>query len=685
MSAQPSERAARLRQLLNYHAHRYYVLDAPEVSDEAYDGLFHELLQLEEQHPELITADSPTRRTGAAPAEGFVKVEHPAPMLSLNNVTSPEELRAWRERALRLLPAGAELDYVVEPKIDGLTVVLHYEEGLFTLGATRGDGLIGEDITANLRTLRSLPLRIPIDPAMGPAPRRLVVRGEAYMSKADFARFQAEQESAGGKRYVNPRNTAAGALRNLDPGVTAGRPLDLWAYQVVALAGGPMLATQWEALGFLTRMGFPVERSQNRLFTSYDELEDYCLHWVEGREALSYEADGLVIKVNDFALQERLGFVGKDPRWAVAYKYPSTEAVTRLLDIVVEVGRTGVLTPRAVLEPVYLGGVTVSSATLHNADYVTERDIRAGDTVVLKRAGEVIPQVLRSLVELRTGQEQVWQMPERCPVCDAPVVRYPGEVAYYCENPTCPAQLVRRTEFFVSRGAMDIAGFGAKQAELFVKEGLVREVADIYDLPAHRQTLLDMEGFGEKKVDNLLSAIDASRQQPATRVLTALGIHFVGSTVAELLLGRFRSFAALAAASEEELSQVEGIGPRIAGSVAEWFRQPANQATVARLQAAGLQMALGAEQRAASAQPLAGKTFVITGTLPAWSREQATAIVEEKGGHVTSAVSAKTDYLLAGEKAGSKLDKARKLGVTILSEAELRQMVEAPPPGTTEA
>ncbi len=675
MSVESAERATRLRQLLNYHAHRYYVLDAPEVSDEAYDSLFRELQQLEEQHPELITADSPTRRTGAAPSEGFVKVEHPAPMLSLNNVTSAEELEAWRERALRLLPAGVGLEYVVEPKIDGLTVVLHYVDGLFTLGATRGDGLIGEDITANLRTLRSLPLRIPVDPAVGPPPKRLVVRGEAYMSKAEFARFQAEQESAGGKRYVNPRNTAAGALRNLDPGVTASRPLDLWAYQVVAIEGGPVLATQWEALNYLIRLGFPVERSQNRLFTDYDELEQYCLHWGEGRDKLSYEADGLVIKVNDFALQERLGYVGKDPRWAVAYKYPSTEAVTRLLDIVVEVGRTGVLTPRAVLEPVYLGGVTVSSATLHNADYVAERDIRIGDTVVLKRAGEVIPQVLRALTELRTGQEQVWQMPERCPVCQAPVVRYPGEVAYYCENPACPAQLVRRVEFFVSRGAMDIAGFGARQAELFVKEGLIREVADIYDLPSHRQRLLDMEGFGEKKVDNLLEAIAASRQQPATRLLTALGIHYVGSTVAELLLGRFRSFAALAAATAEELSQVEGIGPRIAGSVAEWFRQPANQILLSRLEAAGLQMALAEDRPAAGTRSLAGKTFVITGTLPTWSREQATDLIEENGGHVTGAVSAKTDYLLAGEKAGSKLDKARKLGVPILSEEELRRMV----------
>lgn len=669
------ERAAKLRQLLNYHAFRYYVLDAPEISDEAYDSLFNELKQIEAERPDLITPDSPTHRTGGPLAEGFAKVEHPAPMLSLNNVTSIAELRAWRDRALRLLPEGAELSYVVEPKIDGLTVVLHYDNGIFILGATRGDGAIGEDITANLRTLHRLPLRIPVQDGGPSAPRRLVVRGEAYMSKANFARFQTEQEAAAGKKYVNPRNTAAGALRNLDPSVTASRPLDLWAYQIVAIEGGPDLKTQWQALAFLEQLGFPVERQQNRHFTSFEELEIYCLAWVEGRETLAYEADGLVIKIDDFALQERLGFVGKDPRWAVAYKYPSAEAVTKLIDIVVEVGRTGVLTPRAVLEPVYIGGVTVSSATLHNADYVTERDIRIGDTIVLRRAGEVIPQVLRPLEKLRTGEERVWQMPERCPVCGVIVTRYPGEVAYYCENGACPAQLVRRIEFFVSRGAMDIAGFGSKQAELFVAQGFVHEVADIYNLPQRRADLLGLDGFGEKKVENLLAAIEASKTQPATRVLTGLGIHFVGSTVAELLLDYFRSFSALAAASPEELAQIEGIGPRIAGSVAAWFGSDSNARLVERLRLAGLRLALDETRPVAEAQPLAGKTFVITGALPTWSREQATAIIVQHGGAVTGSVSGKTDYLLVGEKAGSKLEKARKLGVPLLSEDDLRALL----------
>ena len=674
MDAPTRARAEQLRQLVHYHAYRYYVLADPEIGDEDYDLLFRELQRLEEQYPELITPDSPTQRTGGSPLDGFAKVEHPTPMLSLGNATSPDDLRAWRDRMLRLLPDDIALDYVVEPKIDGLTVVLRYQKGLFTLGATRGDGYVGEDITTNLRTIYSLPLRIPVQPDGPEPPDLLVVRGEVYMGKEDFARFQLEQQTEG-KRYVNPRNTAAGALRNLDPSVTASRPLDLWAYQVVVSIGGSGLTTQWEALQYLTALGFPVEKQQSRLFQDFEALVDYCVGWEESKDALPYEADGLVIKVNDFTLQERLGFVGKDPRWAVAYKYPSVEAITRLLDIKVEVGRTGVLTPRAVLEPVHIGGVTISSATLHNADYVIERDIRVGDSVVIKRAGEVIPQVLRPVVELRTGQEQIWQMHDTCPVCDGPVVRYPGEVAYRCENALCPAQLVRRVEFFVSRSAMDIEGFGAKQAELFVREGLISEIGDIYDLPDHQQTLLELEGFGEKRVKNLLQALDASKQQPAARVLTALGLQFVGGIIAELLLERFRSIDSLAQASEESLAEIDGIGPRIAESVTTWFAQAGNQATVKRLRSAGLQMALPAEQQNEQ-NILNGKTFVITGTLPSWSRERAAEVIKEHGGRVTGAVSGKTDYLLAGERAGSKLGKAQKLDVTILTEADLREMLD---------
>lgn len=668
------ERAAQLRRLIHYHAYRYYVLNDPEISDADYDLLFNELKRLEAAHPELITSDSPTQRAGAPPAEGFARVTHPAPMLSLGNATSPEDLYAWRERFLKLLPENTPVDYVVEPKIDGLTVVLHYTNGIFSLGATRGDGYVGEDITTNLRTIHALPLHIPVLPQAGPLPTRLVVRGEAYMSKAGFARFQAEQ-AAKGKHYVNPRNTAAGALRNLDPAVTARRPLNLWVYQIVLQEGGRSLRTQWEALHYLEDLGFPVTKEQNRHFTDFDALVRYCQEWQTQKDDLPYEADGLVIKINSFALQEQLGFVGKDPRWAIAYKYPTPEATTRVLDIVVEVGRTGVLTPRAILEPVYVQGVTVSSATLHNADYIAEKDIRVGDVVVIRRAGEVIPQVLRSLPELRTGSEQVWRMPTTCPVCHGPVVRYPGEVAYYCDNSACPAQLVRRVEFFVSRSAMDIAGFGAKQAELFVQKGLIREIADIYDLHKHRQDLLALEGFAEKKVDNLLQAIESSKAQPATRVLTALGIRFVGSTIAELLLEHTRSIDALANTSPEELEQIEGIGPRIAESVRSWFGEAPNQRTLARLRSAGLKMALPSKTPSSPHPLLQGKTFVLTGALPSWSRKEATEIIKAHGGKVSSAVSSKTDYVLAGENPGSKFNKAQQLGVSILTEAEFRKML----------
>ncbi len=668
------KRVEQLRRLINYHSYRYYVLAKPEISDEEYDLLFRELQRLEEQYPELITPDSPTQRVGAPPAEGFAKVRHPAPMLSLGNVTSPEELRAWKDRYEKLLPAGATVSWVVEPKIDGLTVVLHYENGIFTLGATRGDGVVGEDITNNLRTIRSLPLRIPLTDEGPPAPPRLVVRGEAYISKAEFRRFQEEQAKLG-NTFVSPRNTAAGALRNLDPSVTASRPLDVWVYHIVVIEGATGPSTQWETLHYLRDLGFPVAIEYCRLFTDFDALVDYCVGWEDEKDHLPFEVDGLVIKINELAMHDVLGYVGKDPRWAVAYKYPAAEAMTRLLDIVVEVGRTGVLTPRAVLEPVYLAGATISSATLHNADYIKEKDIRIGDMVIIRRAGEVIPQVVGPVKALRTGDEQVWHMPERCPSCGEPVVRYPGEVAYYCENTACPAQIVRRVEFFVSRPAMDIEGFGPRQARLFYEKGFIKEIADIYMLKEYRQELLALEGYGEKKVNNLLSAIEASKRQPATRVLTGLGIRFVGAITAELLLNHFRSIDALARASIEDLAALDGIGPRIAESVHAWFSHPANQRTVQRLRNYGLQLALPTETKPVEALPLAGKTFVLTGALPTWTRQEAVELIKRYGGKVSSSVSRKTDFVLAGENPGSKLQKAQQLGVPIISEEDLKQMI----------
>ena len=688
------QRIEELREQVRYHCYRYYVLDDPVISDDAYDALYRELQELEAAHPELATPDSPTQRVGGVVREEFVAVEHPRPMLSLTNAFNPDELRAWRDRFLRLLPAAhgyPEPAYVVEPKIDGLTVVLHYTGGAFTLGATRGDGVRGEDITPNLRTVKALPLRIPVGRASLPgavtkddgrrtevvslpsaAPARLVVRGEAYMPIDAFEAFNREQEAVGKKTYANPRNTAAGSLRVLDSSITASRPLSLFCYQVVEMEGGPTLVSQWEALDYLRRLGFPVS-DRNRRFTDFEAVVDYVVGWEKEREKLNFQADGLVIKIDDFATQERLGAVGNAPRWATAYKYPAPEAATHLKRIVVNVGRTGTLNPAAELEPVRIGGVTVSSATLHNADYVAERDIREGDTVIVKRAGEVIPQVLGPVLELRPPGTRPWQMPDRCPVCGEPVEHLEEEVAYYCVNAACPAQLVRGVEHFVSRGAMDIEGFGIRQAELFVEQGFLHDVADIYYLAADQ--LLPLEGFAEKKVSNLLAAIEASKEQSPARLLTALGIRGVGGAVAQALTDHFRSLDALAAASREDLQQIPGIGPKLADSVADWFSRATNRRVLEKLKAAGVRTEVE-KVEAAGPQPLAGLTFVISGTLLAMSREQATAFIEAHGGKVTGSISSKTDYLVAGEKAGSKLDKAEKLGVQVIDEAALRRMAE---------
>ena len=666
----PQTRIYELRQQLRGYGYRYHVLDEPAISDDAYDALYRELVDMETAQPELITPDSPTQRVGGEVRDEFTAVEHPRPMLSLGNAFNPEELRAWRDRFLRLLPSGyGEPAYVVEPKIDGLTVVLHYSNGVFELGATRGDGTRGEDITANLRTVRALPLRVPVHGQAVP-PARLVVRGEAYMPIDAFEAFNQQQESEGKKTYANPRNTAAGSLRVLDSSITASRPLSLFCYQIVELEGERTLNSQWDALSYLKHLGFPVSE-QNKRFEDFEDVVTFCIAWERVRGTLNFEADGLVVKIDDFATQDRLGAVGSAPRWAVAYKYPAPEAVTRLQRIVVNVGRTGSLNPTAELEPVRIGGVTVSNATLHNADYVAERDIREGDMVVVKRAGEVIPQVLHPVPELRPPGAVPWRMPERCPVCDQPVEHPEGEVAYYCVNAACPAQLVRSVEHFASRGAMDIEGFGIRQAELFVARGFLHDVADIYYLAP--DPLLAQDGFAEKKVANLLAAIEASKEQPPSRLLTALGIQGVGGTVAELLIDHFGSIAALASASPEALQEIPGIGPKLASAVREWFARGPNLQVVEKLTSAGVRIGAQEPERL-GAQPLSGKTFVITGTLPSMSREQAKDLIQRHGGRVTGSVTSKTDYLVAGERAGSKLAKAEKLGVAVIGEAKVLAM-----------
>lgn len=677
-------RVEHLREIVRYHQYRYYVLDDPAISDAEFDALFQELQELEERFPQLRSPDSPTVRVGGVVSDRFERVQHPVPILSLANAFGVDELQAWRERLLRLLPEEEyeALAYVVEPKFDGLTVVLHYEGGRFALGATRGDGETGENITPNLRTVRSLPLRLPVrtDLPLQP-PARLVVRGEAYVEVADFQAFNRAQIEREERTYANPRNFAAGSLRLLDSSISARRPLKLWAYQILILEGAQEPpTTHWESLDYLKALGFPVSPECRRyLDADFDELVEYVSNWADLRQRLPYELDGMVIKVDSLRQQALLGYTGKDPRWAVAYKSGGEEAVTDLLDIQVNVGRTGTITPNAVLAPVPIGGVTVQAATLHNEDYIRDLDIRIGDKVLVKRAGDVIPKVLRPLVELRTGDEQVWEMPERCPSCGQPLVRPPGEAATYCVNNACPAQLVRRVEHFVSRSAMDIQGFGLKQAELFTAKGYLKDLADIYRLPWDE--IEAMEGYAEKRVENLRTAIEASKDQPVARLLIGLGIRFVGSVVAEMIMAHYNSLEELMAADVEELSAIEGVGPRIAESVVEFFALAPNRALVAKFAELGVRVAGEPETAPAPEavpQPFAGLTFVITGSLPTMTRSAAKAFIQERGGHVTGSVSANTDYLIVGEAPGSKLDKAQKLDVPILSEDDLRALAEEP-------
>jgi DNA ligase (NAD+) len=675
-SAEIEGRVTQLRDEINYHAYRYHTLDDPTISDAEYDQLMRELRALEEAHPDLFTPDSPTQRVGAPPLDQFEKVIHPVPMTSLGNAFDDEDMHAWLTRIGRLLPddlAVTDLTFTVEPKFDGLAVALTYQNGVLVQGATRGNGVEGENVTANLRTVYNIPLRIPVRPD-GPPPDRIEVRGEIYMPIADFDEFNRRQAEKGERLYANPRNAAAGAVRQLDSRITAQRPLAFFAYAIGYVDGGEAVNAQWEALDYARRLGFPVNPDVVRS-RDFEEVLAFIHTWMERRDTLPYEADGVVVKVDDFALQAMLGVVGNAPRWAIAYKFPAREATTKLHKIEVNVGRTGVLTPYAVLEPVVVGGVTVRQASLHNIEDLERKDIREGDTVVIKRAGDVIPQVVKPILDLRPPDSKPYRLPERCPSCGEPVVKPEDEVAVYCVNAACPAQLVRRVEYFISRGAMDIEGFGVKMAGQLIQEGLIRDVGDIYSLGEHRERLLGLEGFAEKKVDNLLASIQASKQQPLERVVTGLGIQGVGGVVARTLVRAYPSMDALAGATVEELERVEGVGPHIAQSVVDWFGRPRHQQVIDKLRKAGLRMQ--AEVLAEAPQPLAGLTFVITGTLPTMSRDQAKAFIEARGGKVTGSVSKKTDYLLLGENAGSKLAKAQSMGTKIIGEEELRELISS--------
>ncbi len=678
------KKIADLREQIAHHQHRYYVLDDPEITDTEFDSLFRELQTLEDQNPELKDPNSPTVRVGGAVADRFEKVQHLVPVLSLANAFGEEDLHRWRDRLLRLLPEEehARLAYVVEPKFDGLTVVLQFDDGRFTLGATRGDGETGENITPNLRTVHHLPLRIPVQNGGGHSslqpPRRLIVRGEVYVEESDFQLFNQQQARKGERTYANPRNFAAGSLRLLDSGVTAERPLKLWTYQIFLEEGlGHPPGSHWDSLEHLRAYGFPVCNESRRFGDAeWEDLIEFVGSWDELRTRLPYDLDGMVVKVDLLSQRDLLGFTGKDPRWAVAFKTGGEEATTRLLDIGVKVGRTGAVTPNAVLEPVPIGGVTVQAATLHNADYIEELDIRIGDTVLVKRAGDVIPKVLQPIKELRDGSEKPWRMPAECPSCSQRLERPPDEAATYCVNNACPDQLVRKLEYFVSRGAMDIVGMGSRQADLFVSEGYVKTLADIYRLPW--EEIEKIEGYGEKRIRNLSHAVEESKSRGATRLLTALGIRFVGNVVAELVMAQYDTLQELMDADLEALSDIEGVGPKIAEAVVSYFNLEPNRALVKSFADLGVSLANPHQEREVKEEslPFSGKTFVITGTLPTLSRAEAKARIEAAGGKVTGSVSTKTDFLLAGEKAGSKLNKAQQLGVPILGEQDLLQGVE---------
>ncbi|HEY4441280.1 MAG TPA: NAD-dependent DNA ligase LigA [Candidatus Elarobacter sp.] len=664
-------RARELRELLNDANYQYHVLDDPRISDEEYDALLRELLDLEEAHPKLRTPDSPTQRVGGVPASSFPPYVHARPMLSLANAFDEAELLAFDQRVRKLGAVEGDVAYTCELKIDGLAVSLRYDDGRMTAGGTRGDGSTGEEITANLRTIKSIPLTL--RNGKHEVPRHIDVRGEAYLRKSDFARLNETREAQGLKPFENPRNTAAGGLRQKDPKLTAERRLSFYAYATGEVDADAPPRTQWELLQLLRELGFRVNEHARRV-ASIADVVAFAQEFEEKRESLDYEIDGVVVKVDDLALQAKLGSVGKDPRWAVAYKFRAREAETKLLAIEVNVGRTGTLNPYAVLEPVRIGGVTVTNATLHNLDYIRSNDIRAGDVVTVIRAGDVIPRVVGPVLEKRKGKLREYEMPATCPVCGSDVDHPEGEVMARCTNASCPAQLVERVRHFASRGAMDIEGIGDQLAAALVESGLVTDVSDVYALDMEK--LLRLPRMAEKSASNVLAAIAASKQRGLARVLFGLGIRMVGGQNAAILAGDFGSIDAIESATEEQLLASEGIGPEIARSVVLFFQQPPNRAIVDRLRAAGVDLTAPKRERA-PAGPLAGKKLVLTGTLPSLSRDEATEMIVAAGGSVAGSVSKKTDYVVAGEEAGTKLAKAEQLGVPVLDEAGLRALIES--------
>jgi len=616
----------KLRSEINYHNYLYNTLDQPQISDDDYDQLFNRLKAIETDHPDWVSPDSPTQRSGAKPLGRFKKVQHPRPILSLANGFGSQDARDWFSRILKLDPAVSQTDFLLEPKLDGLTVVLHYENGYFVLGATRGDGTVGEDITENLKTLPSLPLKIPVKPGTE-ASERLVVRGECLMFKKDFDQLNAELEKAGEKAYLNPRNTAAGSLRQLDPKITAKRPLKLFIYQIVE-SSAPTPGTQIGVLDYLSGLGFPTNPTRWHA-ENIDQAIQICEQEGLERHNWPYDADGVVIKINDLELAASLGFVGKDPRGALAYKYPGQEVETTLEGIIVNVGRTGVLTPEAQLKAVSIGGVVVRQATLHNFDFIRDKDIRVGDQVLVKRAGEVIPYILASLPDKRDGRQEPYPVPTQCPSCGSVIEKDPEQVAYYCPNAACPAQLTRNIENFASRGAMDIAGLGEQIVAQLSREGLVHSAVDLYRLT--KDDLLQLDKFGDKKADNLLEAIKASKNQPLQRLVIGLGIHGIGEVAARKLAQKFGDLDKLGSTNLVQLQEVEGVGPNLATSVYDWFQVESNQKILTEFKRLGI-WPIEQTHSASRPLPLAGMTFVVTGTLETFSREGIEAYILENGG-----------------------------------------------------
>jgi DNA ligase (NAD+) len=671
VSEADAQRAAELRQELERHNRLYYVLDEAEIGDDEYDALLDELRAIEADNPELRTPDSPTQRVGAPPLDRFEQVEHHEQMLSLGNARNEEELRAWENRLAnhlkRLDITASEFSYTTEPKIDGLAVSLTYENGVLVRGATRGDGRVGEDVTQNLRTIGSVPLRIPQAPAL------IEVRGEIYLPIPAFKALNERRAEAEEPTFANPRNSAAGSIRQLDPALAAERPLSIWCYGIGAVRGLD-LATHMDEIAWLGERGFKVNPDTGH-HEGVEGVVKRCHWWEQRRETLDYEIDGVVVKVDERALWRELGVVGREPRWAIAWKFPPTTATTRMNSVVWNVGRTGHLVPFAMLEPVHVGGVTVSTATLHNEEDLARKDVRVGDEVVVMRAGDVIPQVVSPLVQKRKKGARKPKPPRKCPACGTETVKPEDAVFSICPNRTgCPGQSFQHVKHFVSKGAMDIDGFGEKQAMRFLEEGLIADVADIYALSEEQLTA--MERFAETSARNLLAAIDSSRERPFKRVLYALGLPGVGYVTAEALADHFGSIDALHEADPEQIEEVEGVGPIMAVQIAESLADEPTWALVEKLKQKGLRLEASESEKRATGGPLEGKTVVLTGTLPELTREEAAALVKSAGGKVTNSVSKKTDYVVAGDNPGSKLAKAEKLEVEVLDQAGLQALLK---------